>query len=304
MWAPRARLTVSGMAASFSLDAVEDVVSKISPSIVRVDAGHRFGGTGTAWSSDLVVTASHVVERDEDIEIGLDGDKTATATVVGRDESTNVALLRVTGAALSPIAFRGLDDVRVGKLVVAIARPGKTVRASFGIVSVLGGEFQTRPGARVDRWLETDAAIAAGWSGGALVDLEGRALGINNRGLVRHAHLTVPHTTLERVVAELSAHGKVRRGHLGVGVHRVALSDGVKSSLGRPQETGVLVNAIEPKSHAEAAGILVGDTLVAIDGANVESPWELASVLRDKVDSEVTIQLVRAGRVETLRAHT
>ena len=292
------------MAASFSLDAVEDVVSKVSPSIVRIDAGHRFGGSGTAWSSDLVVTASHVVERDEDIEIGLDGEKTATATVVGRDESTNVALLRVTGATLAPVAFRGLDDVRVGKFVVAIARPGKTVRASFGIVSVLGGEFQTRPGARVDRWLETDAAIAAGWSGGALVDLEGHALGLNSRGLVRHAHLTVPHATLERVVAELSAHGKVRRGYLGVGVHRIALSDSVKTALDRPQEAGALVNAVEPKSHADTAGILVGDTLVGIDGTKVESPWELASVLRDKVDSEVTIQLVRAGRLETLRAHT
>ncbi|HEY1960551.1 MAG TPA: trypsin-like peptidase domain-containing protein [Polyangiaceae bacterium] len=292
------------MAATFSADVVEDVVSKISPSIVRVDAGHRFGGTGTAWSSDLVVTASHVVERDEDIEIGLDGDKKATATVVGRDESTNVALLRVSGATLTPVSFRGLDGLRVGKFVVAVARPGKTVRASFGIVSVLGDEFQTRPGARIDRWLETDAAIAAGWSGGVLVDLEDKALGMNNRGLVRHAHLTIPHATLERVVAELSAHGKVRRGYLGVGVHRVALSDAVKASLGRAQEAGALVNAIEPKSHAETAGIFVGDTLVAIDGAKVESPWELASVLRDKVDAEVTIQLVRAGRLETLKAHT
>jgi len=78
----------------------------------------------------------------------------------------------------------------------------------------------------------------------------------------------------------------------------------VKGSLGRAQEAGVLVNAIEPKSHAETAGILVGDTLVAIDGAKVESPWELASVLRDKVDAEVTIQLVRAGQLDTLKAHT
>lgn len=292
------------MATVFSSDGVADLVEKVSPSIVRVDAGHRFGGSGTAWSSDLIVTASHVVERDEDIEIGLEGEKTASATVVGRDESTNVAVLRVTGATLVPAAFRPLDGARVGNFVVAIARPGKTVRASFGIVSVLGGEFQTRPGARIDRWLETDAEIAAGWSGGALVDLEGRALGMNNRGVVRQAHLTLPHATLERVVSELVAHGKIRRGYLGVGVHRVALSDAVKTALGRAQEAGVLVHAVEPKSHADVAGVIVGDTLVAIDGAKVESPWELASVLRDRVDSEVSIELVRAGRPETLKAHT
>src|SRR5256885_494169 len=168
------------MATTFSPDAVADLVERISPSIVRVDAGHRFGGTGTAWSEDLVVTANHVVEREEDIEIGLDGDKTAKATVVGRDETTNTALLRVEGAKLVPAKFRSLDGLRVGHFTVALARPGKTVRASFGIVSVLGADFQTRPGARIDRWLESDADISAGWSGGLLVDLDGAGLGVNN----------------------------------------------------------------------------------------------------------------------------
>jgi serine protease DegQ len=292
------------MATTFSPDVVADLVERISPSLVRVDAGHRFGGTGTAWSEDLVLTASHVVERDEDIELGLDGDKTAKANVVGRDESTNLALLRVEGAKLTPAKFRSLDGLRVGNFTVAVARPGKTVRASFGIVSVLGGEFQTRPGARIERWLESDAEISAGWSGGVLLDLEGSALGLNNRGLVRHAHLTLPHVTLERVVNELATHGKIRRGYLGVGVHRVALQDAIASQLGRTQEAGALVHAVEPKSHADAAGIFVGDILVAIDGAKVESPWELASVLRDKVDAEVSIELVRAGKVEKIKART
>ena len=278
------------MATTFSPDAVADIVERISPSIVRVDAGHRFGGTGTAWSEDLVVTANHVVERDEDIEIGLDGDKTAKATVVGRDETTNTALLKVEGAKLVPAKFRSLDGLRVGNFTVALARPGKTVRASFGIVSVLGGEFQTRPGARIDRWLETDADISAGWSGGALVDLDGNALGVNNRGLVRQAHITIPHVTLERVVKELSTHGKIRRGYLGVGVHRV--------------DSGLLVHAIEPKSHADTAGLLVGDVIVSIDGKKVASPWELASVLREKVDADVSIEIIRGGQPQTIKAHT
>ena len=282
------------MATTFSPEQVADLIERISPSIVRVDAGHRFGGTGTAWSEDLVVTANHVVERDEDIEIGLssglDGDKTAKATVVGRDESTNTALLRVDGAKLQPAKFRTLDGLRVGHFAVAVARPGKTVRASFGIVSVLGADFQTRPGARIDRWLETDADISAGWSGGALVDLDGAALGMNNRGVIRHAHLTVPHVTLERIVKELLAHGKIRRGYLGVGVHRV--------------DSGLLVHAIEPKSHAETAGLIVGDVIVSIDGKKVGSPWELASVLREKVDAEISVEIIRGGNPQTVKAHT
>ncbi len=285
-------------------DGVANVVESISPSLVRVDAGHRFGGTGTAWSEDLVVTASHVVERDENIELGLHDGSAVKASVVGRDETTNLALLRAEGAKLTPAKFRSLEGLRVGQFVVAAARPGKTVRASFGIVSVLGADFETRPGARIDHWLETDADISAGWSGGLLVDLEGRALGLNHRALVRHAHLTIPHATLERVVTELAAHGKVRRGYLGVGVHRVALPENVVSSLGRKQEAGVLVHAVEPKSHADTAGILIGDVILAIDGKTVESPWALASALRDKVDVEIAIELVRAGKVETVKAHT
>jgi serine protease DegQ len=287
--------------ATFARDAVADLVEKISPSLVRIDAGHRFSGTGTVWSEDLVVTASHVVEREDDIELGLADEKTVKATLVGRDETTDLALLRAE-SKLTPTSFRGLDGLRVGNFVVAVARPGKTVRASFGIVSTFGGEFQTRPGARISRWLETDADISAGWSGGVLLDLDGQALGVNNRGLVRHAHLTLPKDTVERVVTELLAHGKVRRGYLGVGVHRVTLPEELAKAVGH--ESGALVHAVEPKSHAETAGILLGDVIVAIDGAKVESPWGLASVLRDKVDLEVSVQVVRAGKIEALKART
>jgi len=235
--------------------------------------------------------------------LGLDGERTIKATLVGRDETTDIAVLKVDASAkLTPAPFRSLDGVRVGHFVVAVARPGKTVRASFGIVSTLGAEFQTRPGARIARWLETDADIAAGWSGGLLVGLDGAALGVNNRGLVRHAHLTIPHVTLERVVTELVAHGKVRRGYLGVGVHRVELPESIAKAAGH--DTGALVHAVEPKSHADEAGILLGDVIVSIDGVKVESPWSLAAVLRDKVDAGITIQVIRAGKLETLKAKT
>ena len=294
---PGGVVTVTSMSTAFSPDTVADLVEKAGPSLVRIDAGHRFGGTGTVWSADLVVTASHVVERDEPIELGLADGSTAAATLVGRDESTDLALLRVEGKTLAPVTFRGLDGLRVGHFVVAAARPGRTVRATFGIVSTLGDAFQTRHGARIDRWLETDAETPPGYSGGVLLDLEGRALGITNRGLVRHAHLILPHATVQRVVAELSAHGRVRRGYLGVGVHPVRLPSDVASALGG-QEMGVLVHAVEPKSHADEAGILIGDVIVSLDGTKIGSPWELASILRDKVDQTTELQILRAGKLE------
>ena len=291
------------MSTAFSPDTVADLIDKIGPSLVRIDAGHRFGGTGTVWAKDLVVTASHVVERDEKIELGLADGSAASATLVGRDESTDLALLRIEGKELTPMTFRALDGLRVGHFVVATARPGRTVRATFGIVSTFGDSFQTRHGAKIDRWLETDAETPPGYSGGALIDLEGRALGITNRGLVRHAHLILPQVTVERVASELLAHGRVRRGYLGVGVHPVRLPSDISSAVGG-QEVGILVHAVEPKSHADEAGILIGDVIVALDGEKVSSPWELASILRDKVDQTTVLKLVRAGKVEERTAKT
>lgn len=278
---------------------VADLVERLSLHVVRVDGGHRWGGTGTVWADDLVVTANHVVERDENIELGLADGTTIGATVVGRDPSTGIALLRAEKKGLAPAAFRSLDGLRVGHFVVSVARPGKTMRASFGIVSTLGAEYRTGHGGTVDRYIEADAEVQPGWSGGLLVDLDGNAIGITHRGLVRGSAVTVPKVTLDRVIAELAAHGKVRRGVLGVGVHPVRLPDAVAKDAGAA--IGLLVNAVAPDSPAEKGGLHLGDVLVSLDGTEVNHPFGLAAVLRGKVDVEVTLKIVRAGKVSEVK---
>jgi S1-C subfamily serine protease len=274
---------------------VADLVERLAPHVVRVDGGHRWGGTGTVWADDLVVTANHVVERDENVELGLADGTTVNASVVGRDPSTGIALLRSEKKGLAPAPFRSLDELRVGHFVVSLARPGKSVRASFGIVSTLGAEYRTGHGGTVERYVEADVAVPPGWSGGVLVDLEGKALGITHRGLVRGAAVTLPKITLERIVGELAAHGKVRRGFLGVGVHPVRLPDSVAKASG--QAIGLLVNAVAPDSPAEKGGIHLGDVILSLDGTEVNHPFSLAQVLRGKVDVDVALKIVRAGAV-------
>lgn len=277
-------------------DSLADLVEKVGNSIVRIDAGHAWSGTGTVWSKGIVVTAHHVVDRDEGIELGLPDGSTVAATLAGRDPGTDLAVLKTDAdAALEPLAFRDLDKLRVGDFAVAVARPGRTARATFGIVSALGRDtWRTPHGGRIDAYLEPDVAMPPGFSGGPLVDLEGNALGVNSRGLSRRSHLTVPRATLERVVAELLAHGKVRRGYLGVGVHAVKLP--------APDEAGVLVHAIEDGGAAQKAGILIGDAIVSLDGGKIHSPWDLASALQTKVDVEVKLEIVRAGNKQTISA--
>ncbi|CAN5699411.1 trypsin-like peptidase domain-containing protein [soil metagenome] len=287
------------MSSILSPDHVADLVERLSPHLVRVDGGHRWGGTGTVWADDLVVTANHGVERDENVELGLSDGTTLAATVVGRDPSTGVALLRAEKKSLLPATFRTLDDLRVGHFAVSLGRPGKTVRASFGIVSTLGAEFRTGHGGTIDRYVEADANVPPGWSGGLLVDLEGRAIGVTHRGLVRNGAVAIPKITLDRVIAELAAHGKVRRGYLGVGVHPVRLPDAVAKAAGAA--IGLLVNAVAEDSPAEKGGLHLGDVIVALDGTEVNHPFALAQVLRGKVDVEVTLKIVRAGGVSEVK---
>ena len=281
-------------------EAIADLVERVGQSLVRVDGGHRWGGTGTVYASDLIVTANHVVERDEGSELGLPDGTVAQGTVVGRDPTTGIALVKTDAKGLVPATFRSLDGLRVGHFAVNVGRPGKTVRASFGIVRTLGDSYRTPHGGSIDRYLESDAEVPPGWSGGLMVDLEGKALGLSHRGLVRSGAVALPYVTLERVLAELRTHGKVRRGHLGVGVHPVRLPESTAQKVGRG--VGIMVNAVEPKSPAEASGILLGDVIVALDGTAVEGPWELASQLRGKVDVEVTLSIVRAGELKDITA--
>lgn len=286
---------------SFDSSTISDLVEKVGASVVRVDAGHRFSGSGTVWNEDgIVVTAHHVIEREEGIELGT-ATGSVKATLVGSDPGTGLAVLKAEGA-LGPVTTRAIDGLRVGDFVVALARPGKTVRATFGIVSTLGESFRTPMGGHVERYLEPDLDLPAGYSGGPLVDLAGRVIGVDHRGIVRRSHLTIPTQTVDRVVGEILTHGRVRRGHLGVGVHGVKLPDQTAKTAG--QAHGVLVYAIEPGSNAEKAGVLQGDVILAIDGAAVSSPWELATSLGGKVDVEVTLKIVRAGAVMELRSKT
>ena len=169
----------------------------------RVEGRRRGPSSGIAWSADgVIVAAHHNLEWDEDIAVGLADGSTARANVVGRDATTDVAVLRapVSGLAVPDWAA---ETPKVGHLVLALTRPGRTVRASLGVVHALGDEWRTAAGGRVDRYLQTDIGLQPGFSGSLLVDLAGRAIGMNNAGLMRGTSLALPPATLRRVVEAL-----------------------------------------------------------------------------------------------------
>src|SRR5574337_38339 len=147
------------------------IVEKAAPSVVRVEARHRVPGSGIVWASDgTIVTADHIIEREEDLRIGLADGRVVEATLVGRDPTTDVAVLRAQAAGLSVPAWTDGERTKVGQLVLALARPGRTVRARLGMISALGDAWRAPAGGELTRYLEADVAIRFGFSGGPLVD--------------------------------------------------------------------------------------------------------------------------------------
>jgi S1-C subfamily serine protease len=262
--------------------ALAGAVEKAGPSVVHVSRG-RGGGTGIAWSDELVVTASfHVSDRTTIGVARADGSlDERDAEVIGRDGGTDIALLRVAGGGLTPATLRELDGLAVGNLALALARPGRSVRASLRAIGVLGPEVRTPWGGRLDRYVETDRQLPRGFAGGPLVDVDGAVIGMNTRTLVRGADLAVPVVTLRRVVDEIARHGGVRHGYLGVGAY--------------PARGGALVASVDDAGPAAKAGVLIGDLLVEVDGVALDGPESLRSALADRSDKAVKLVIVRAG---------
>ena len=192
-------------------EALADAVDSAAGGLVRIEGRDRLPATGIVWDADgLIITSHHVPERDENINVGFEDGEVVTAELVGRDSATDQALLRTAKRGQFVPIWAKSEDLRVGHLALALGRRGATPRATMGIISALGKSWRTPAGGQIDRYLQTDIVMYPGFSGGQLVDSQGRFVGLNSSALVRGVSITVPAPTLTRVVADLVNHGSVR----------------------------------------------------------------------------------------------
>jgi S1-C subfamily serine protease len=287
---------MSGVLSSLS-NALATAAETAGESVVRVEGRRRLPASGIIWSADgVIVTAHHVIEQDGDIGIGFSDGGAARARLVGRDPTTDVAVLKAQASGLSPASWADTSELRVGHLVLALGRPGEKVMATFGIVSALSEEWRTPAGGNLDYYLQTDVVMYPGFSGGPLVDVMGRALGLNSSALLRGISVTVPASSLKPTVETLLTHGRVRRGYLGVGAQGVRLPAALANQL--DQETGLLLGSVEAGSPAERSGLFMGDTIVAFDGQPVRHLDDLLALLSgDRVGKTAPVRIVRGGQV-------
>jgi len=282
-------------------NGLTSAVEKAGASTILVDARKRYPASGIAYAEDLILTADHVVTREDDIKAGLPDGKTLTATLAGRDPGSDLALLRLTEKALSPA--KTSDDVKVGQLVLALGRPNNAgMQASWGIVTAISGPARTSRGGLLDEYLQTETTPYPGFSGGPLVNTEGEVLGLNTSGLTRGSSLTIPIKVAWRIADALAKHGTVKRGYLGVRTQPVEIAEAARKALQREQGQGLLVLWLEEAGPAEKGGLLVGDILVAISGQPVGDPDDLFAALNsDTVGKSIAVEVLRGGRPETVQ---
>jgi S1-C subfamily serine protease len=282
-------------------DDLANIVETTALTVVRVDARHRMPASGILWPSDgVIVTTHHVVERDDNLVVGLPDGEAIPASLVGRDPTTDLAVLRVQASGLTPPTWAEADVLEVGHLVLALGRPGKTVQATLGVVSALGGSWRTRGGGQIDHYLQTDVVMYPGFSGGPLVNAAGRIVGVNTSALIRGTSLALPTATVRRVIEDLVAHGQVRRGYVGIGTQPARLPAALAERLG--QETGLLLVSVEPGSPAERGGLFMGDTIVTFDGQAVRHHDDLLTLLSgDRVGANIPVRIVRGGELHELQ---
>jgi S1-C subfamily serine protease len=277
---------------------LREVVERAALSVVRVDDGSRLTATGVVWSSDgVIVTTSHGVERDEDLAIEIADGTLLPATLVGRDPDTDIAVLRVQSGALTPIDRSETDSAQVGSLVMALARPGRTgLQATLGIVS---SRTETQSGGRSEYLLHTDADMYPGFSGGAIVDMQAKILGLTNLMFGRGRGIALGTPIVANIAQMLLANGRIQRGYLGVRTQQVSLPEAVREKLVPVQERGLLVAQVEIGSPAETAGLLLGDTILRFNDGIISDVDALRQQLRvHSAGTEVAIEILRGGEFQ------
>lgn len=277
-----------------------ELVAAADKYIVRVEARRRLAATGVIYRADgLIVTANHVVERDEELIVGTSDGTSHRATLIGRDPSSDIALLRVEANDLPAATWSDPDSLSVGHIVLALGRPGRTIQATLGVISALGASWRTSAGAEIERYLQTDVAMYPGFSGGPLLAADGTFAGLNSSGLSHGISVALPAPTIKRVVETLLTHGRVPRGYLGIGIQPVRLAGALQERAG--QETGLMVMSVESNSPAEQAGLIQGDILVTLAGQPLRQVDDLQSLLTSTaIGQAVPASVVRSGDIQEL----
>ncbi len=277
-----------------------DAVERIGPALALVNGRPRQPASGVVYGQDLVLTADHVLEREDDLTIQTHDKRTLPAQFVGRDLATDLAVLRVANLGLAA-ATVSEETARVGQLVLAVGRTANDgPMASSGVISIIGGPLRTGRGVTLERYIRTDATPYPGFSGGPLIDMQGAVIGILTTGLVNGIALAIPMDIAKNIADTLVKQGYIKRGYLGISSQLVRLPDAQRA--GQTQEHGLLIVKVDENSPAQKGGLMLGDILVALDGHAINDSEDLQILLTgDRVGKAIPVDVIRGNTLQTLQ---
>lgn len=273
-------------------EATAEIVSKTSSSVVTVNNGMG-SGSGTIWSPEgYIVTASHVVGKRSTVEVGLGNGKSHEAKVIGRDPYTDIALLQIEAKTLKPIELGDSQNLKPGQFILALANPfGRQVSATQGIVTAVHGAIRTLGGITIEDTIVTDARLNPGYSGGPLIDVYGKMIGLNT-AFIWNRGIAVPINTIKHIVETLKNDGKIKRAYLGIVSDTVRLPQEIATQVN--QQSGVMIYQVEADSPAKKAGLAMGDVILKFNQKSIHSINDLHRYLTEEVIGKPT-------RLQTLR---
>lgn len=279
-------------------DEIATAIAQAASMVVALPSS-RFTLSGVYWRSGIVVTTIDAARCRGEIAVMSAEGEAVPATLVGADPGTDIAVLRVDTTPVPTAELADLEALRLGHLVLALGRSDDgNVRASCGILASLGGEWQSWTGGQIERLIRPDIRPFLGFSGGPLLDTEGRVLGINTTHSRGRSAITIPTPTVNRVVDQMLQGGRVKRGYLGVGLQPVELPPQLQQLLNLAQASGVLIVSVEADGPAERAGVLLGDILLTLEGEAIVSVQGLRSQLRpERVGQPIRGQIIRGGQL-------
>jgi S1-C subfamily serine protease len=281
-------------------DHVAALVERVAGATVAVRAG-RSWSSGIHWRAGVIVTAEEVLEGDDDIKVVLAGGREVTATLAGRDPTTDVAVLRFAPDGLPVAETADSGSLRPGHLVLAVGRHRGDPLANLGSVAFVGGAWMSQRGGSIDTLLRLDLSLSPAAEGGALVDAHGRVLGMVVAG-PRGRVLAIPRPTIDRAFDALLAKGYVGRGYLGASLQPIRPRKGAGGGAGASAGEGVLVVGIDPEGPAARAGLIVGDIVTAWNATPVGRVREIMRLLGpESVGNSVDLALSRGGAATALK---
>jgi serine protease DegQ len=284
-------------------NALASATEQAAATVVAVHSEPRGSASGVVWRPGVIVTSEHALRRDEEIRVTLADGRVAQATLVGRDPSTDLAVLKCADATTAIAAANTGDPatLKPGSLILAVGRTRVSgAVAAFGAVSLVANERKTWTGVSLSPYVRLDVAIQPTAVGGAVVDAAGKIFGIITPRFGRFGSTLTPAATVNIVVDTLLEKGRIPRGYLGVGLQPVRLPEALRQTLKREERTAAIVLEIEPDSPANKAGLMIGDIIVSLGAEKVSRLEDIHSKLHGSaIGKPFAIGFVRGGALQT-----